>query len=239
MKTKKLLLALFLITLIPVTSLFAQRTAGSYGISGFVGTGIPQTPDFFKDYWKAGGIGFGGEVIYNFSETMSLGVRFHHLPFPLDTDKMKEILDPMIEYMWGGPLPDGFSYELDGFAINTNILTANLLAYLTPPEAAAGLYFTGGLSYYMIDISDLEITVKYLGQSETDTMDPEDDIDDKLGFNVGAGVEFNAGETLSIFAEGRYQYRFGEEEGPDFEGEGPSEGSISFISLVAGVRLFL
>ena len=238
MKKKKLLVVLFLITLIPMT-LFAQRTVGSYGIRGFAGTGMPLTPDFFKDYWKGGGIGYGGEFIYNFSESMGLGIRFHHLPFPLDSDKLKEILDPMIEYMIGGPMPAGLSYDLDGFALNTNIISANLLYYLTPPEVPVCFYLTGGVSYYQLNITDLKITVKYMGQSESETIKADEDIDDKFGFNIGAGAEFNAGDIINIFVEGRYQYRFGEEEGPDFEGEGPSKGSISFISIIAGVNFSL
>ena len=113
MKTKKLLVALFLITLIPMT-LFAQRTVGSYEIRGFAGIGMPMTPDDFKDYWK-GGIGYGGEFNYNFSETMGLGIRFHHLPFPLDTDEMKKMLDPLLEaelINMIGYIPEGFSAPL-------------------------------------------------------------------------------------------------------------------------------
>ncbi len=238
MKTKKILIALFLITIIPMTTLFAQRSAGSYSIGGFVGTGMPMSPDFFKDYWNVGGIGFGGEFIYNFSEKISVGVRFHRLPFPLDTDEIKKMLDPLIEAMVG-QIPEGFSYELDGLTLNTNIFSANLLAYLTPPDAATGFYITGGASYYQIDVSDLDITMEYLGQSETQTIEMEDDIDDKFGFNVGGGIEFNAGGMLNVFAEGRYNYLFEEEEGPDFEDGGTDGGSISFISIVAGLRIFL
>jgi len=230
MKTKKLLIALMLITLIPLTSLFAQRTAGSYAIGGFVGTGMPMSPDFFKDYWKMGGIGFGGEFIYNFSERISLGVRYHRLPFPMDTDEIEDMLRDEIGQ--DPTIPQNYTLELEGMTINNSIITANILAYLTPPDAAAGFYITGGGSYYMLDITDLEVTIEVQGQSMTQTMEMDEDIDDKFGINAGAGLEFNAGGSLNIFAEGRYHYRFGEEEGP-VEGE---SGAITFLSIVAGVR---
>jgi len=230
MKTKKLLIVLMLITLIPMTSLFAQRTPGSFGIGGFVGTGMPLSPDFFKDYWTSGGIGFGGELVYNFSEKIALGVRFHRLPFPLDEDS--EILD-MIKQMlvYQGVTVD----KLEGMDINTNIITANLLAYLTPPDAAAGFYVTGGASYYQLSMSDIEISGQYMGQQFDETMEMDEEIDDKFGINAGAGVEFNAGGSLNIFAEGRYHYMFEKEEGPMEE----DSGSISFISIVAGIRFFM
>ncbi|MEJ2629385.1 MAG: hypothetical protein P8078_12635, partial [bacterium] len=107
----------------------------------------------------------------------------------------------------------------------------------------ANLYLTGGLSYYMINISDLDISVTYMGETiYEETVEMEDEFDDTFGFNVGAGVEFNAGNIINIFAEARYNYRFGEE----FGGEGDSEvevdsspGSLSFISIIAGVNFSL
>ncbi len=232
MKTKKLLIALMLITLIPMTSLFAQRTAGSYAIGGFVGTGMPMSPDFFKDYWTSGGIGFGGEFVYNFTENIGLGVRFHRLPFPANTDELEDLFLTLMQ------APPGTTIELDGMAINTNIISANILAFLMPPDPL-GIYLTGGGSYYQFSVSDLEYTAEYNGQTISGTEEMDDDIDDKFGINVGGGLEFTAGGSMNIFVEGRYHYLFEEEEGPDFEGGGTSDGSLSFISIVAGIRFSL
>lgn len=223
MKAKKIFVALLIITLIPLTSLFAKRTPGSLALGGFVGTGHPMSPEFFKDYWKTGGIGFGGEVIYNLTNKISLGARFHHLPFPLDGDELLAEI----------PLPEGATLTLEGGDINANIFSANVLAYLTPPEASVGFYLTGGASLYQISSTEITMTAEYQGQTFSETQEGEE-MDDKFGINGGVGIEINAGGMFNVFAEGRYNYRFGKEEGGPPEAEA---GTVNFLSLLGGVRI--
>ncbi|MFW6140720.1 MAG: hypothetical protein ACOC5S_05135 [Acidobacteriota bacterium] len=221
MKAKKLLIAFLIITLIPLTSAFAQRRAGSWTLGGFAGTGMPMSPEFFKDYWKSG-IGFGGEFIYNLSRRISLGARLQHLPFPLDQDEM---LDEF-------PIPADVSLTIEGGNIKANIFSANILAYLTSPEALVGFYVIGEASLYKLSSDDITMTVEYQGQTYSETQEGIE-MDDKFGINGGAGIEINAGGMFNVFAEGKYHYRFGEEEGPpDTEA-----GSINIFSLVGGVRI--
>jgi len=222
MKIKKLLVALLVIALIPLGTLFAQRTAGSWTAGAFVGTGMPMSPEFFKDYWKSGGIGFGGEFIMNLSEKISLGGRYQHINFPLDEDEM----------MSGMPIPAGATVSIEGGNIKVDAISANIFAYLTQPDAMLGFYITGGGSYYLLSAGDLELSMEYQGQTFTETQEI-DEMDNKFGINGGAGIEIGAGGTFNIFAEGRYNYLFGKEEGPpDTE-----DGNISFLSFVGGVRV--
>ncbi|MBS3817991.1 outer membrane beta-barrel protein [bacterium] len=221
MKVKKLVVAFLIITLIPLTTAFAQRRAGSWSLGGFAGTGTPMAPEFFKDYWNSG-VGFGGEFIYNLSSRISVGARFQHLPFPLDQD---EILAEL-------PIPADASLTIEGGNIKANIFSANILAYLTSPESLVGFYVIGGASLYQLSSDDVTMTMEYLGQTYSETQEGEE-MDDKFGINGGAGIEINAGGMFNVFAEGKYHYRFGKEEGPtDAE-----PGSINIFSLIGGVRL--
>jgi len=155
MNKGKLLIAAVLLSVMPFVMAHAQRTPGTFSFGGFGGVGLPMKPSSFKDYWKMG-IGFGGEVKYNFSEMSSFSASFTYLPFKLDQDAFKKLVAGMAQ---------GMDIEITGGAVKTSIISANFLQYFTPPEASASLYFTAGGGYYMFKPSDVTIKATYQGQT--------------------------------------------------------------------------
>lgn len=224
MRKSKIALIVLMICILPLSMVHAQRMAGGLAVEGFGGIGYPLSPEYFTDYWEMG-FGFGGGARYNFTDMTTFSVSFTYLPFPLNSDEFVAMFEDM--------LPAGAELEIDGGSINTSIISANLVQYFTPPDASIGLYLTVGGGYYLFSIADLELKATYLGETETDTIEMGDDVEDKFGINGGAGLEFLLG-TMNLFVEGKYHYLFGEEEGPDGE-----DGMFSFITAMAGLRISL
>jgi opacity protein-like surface antigen len=213
MRFLKMLLALTLITVLVVPA-FAQRTPGSYSVGGFAGVGMLQKPTVIKDTWKTS-LGFGGELKYNVNETTSLAASYTYLPFKLDVDKA-----------FGA---DAAGVSISGGEIKTGILSANLLKYFTPPESSAGFYLTLGGGYYMFSFNDVVV------EGESIPMN-EDKTENKFGINGGLGLEFSAGEKLTIFAEGKYHYVLTKEVK---DAEPDEKGKVQFITVMGGLRFSL
>lgn len=230
------LLAILLLISVPVMVFSADRAAGTYSIGGFGGLGMPQKPDFIKDYFKSA-IGFGGEFKYNMNETTSFGLGFTYLPFKLDADKMADLFD-------GGFMkPSAEGLTIEGGNMNVSVISANFIKYFSPPSASAGFYLTLGGGYYMMKPGDT--TIKY-GDYPEETIKGGDS-DNKFGLNGGLGLEFKAGESLNLFVEGKYHYVFTKDE-EDTEGMAKvsadsdvpdSSGKFQFITIMAGLRFGL
>ncbi|HHS12354.1 MAG TPA: hypothetical protein ENN03_01145 [bacterium] len=225
MRKLTIALTVLMVCILPLSMVHAQRTAGSLAVEGFGGIGYPMSPEFFTDFWQMG-IGFGGGAQYNFTDMTGFKVSYTYLPFKLNSDEFLKLFEEMI--------PAGMEIEIKGGAVNNSIISANLVQYLTPPDASFGFYIVAGAGYYLFSMGDLEMKVTYQGQTETVTEEMEDDMDDKIGINGGVGLEFMIGTTMNLFFEGKYHYLFGEEEGFDDTG-----GMISFITAMAGIRINL
>jgi len=227
MRFGKLLIVVALIATFVAPAAFAQRAPGSISLGGFGGVGMPQGPKEFKDYFKTS-IGFGGELKYNMNETTSLGLSFTYMPFKINEDKMKEDFTAEM-----GDVP---GLTLSGGESKINIISANVIKYFTQPDASTGFYLTLGGGYYMHSMGDLKVSAQ--GESETIKGDDLAKAENKFGVNGGLGLEFNAGEKLAVFVEGKYHYIFTKEEKDAETGE-TSGGKTTFITAMAGLRLSL
>ncbi len=216
MRTGKVLFAAILLCVIPFTLVNAQRAAGTLSFGGFGGVGLPMGPDEFKDHYKMG-IGFGGELKYNFTEMTSLAASFTYLPFKIDEDKMIEDVTEGVE------IPEGVEITIEGGSLKMSIISANLIQYFTAPAASAGFYVTAGAGYYTYSMDDVTVKVTYEGETYEETMEMDESESD-LGLNGGAGLEITMGTNLFLFAEGKYHHIFSEDE------------ATSFITIMGGLR---
>jgi len=221
----KILIAGVLLSVMPFIMAHAQRTPGTLSFGGFGGIGLPMKPSTFKDYWKMG-IGFGGELKYNFSEMSSFSASFTYLPFKLDQDAFKDLVAEMAS---------GMDVEISGGAVKTSIISANFLQYFTPPEASTSFYFTVGGGYYIFKPGDVTLKIAYQGQTVYEGTEEIEESESGFGINGGAGLEMTMGTSMSLFVEGKYHYTFVEMEG-DEEME-LETGKVSFITIMAGLRI--
>jgi len=136
--------------------------------------------------------------------------------------------------MFEAEAPSGMELELSGMDLVAKIISANFMQYFTHPDASFGFYVTAGGGYYMLSATDLKIKISYQGQTVEETESMEDELEDKFGVNGGIGVELQFGPNFIVFAEGKYHYLFGEEEGPDGD-----KGNLSFITAMGGIRFLI
>jgi len=212
--SKTVLLAVLALALIG-SSAMAQRTPGSYSIGGFGGVGLPSGPKEFKDYFKSG-IGYGGELKYNVNEKTSLSASFTMLKFGIKTDEIEDAVGE-----------EGAKVTVEGGGLKANIIQANLLYYLAPPESSTQLYLIGGGGYYMEKAeSPDKVTVEFEGETYdlSDMFESEDsESENDFGVQFGAGLDLPLG-SLNLFVEGKYHIVFTEDE------------STKFITVMGGLR---
>ncbi|MBN2416257.1 outer membrane beta-barrel protein [bacterium] len=190
---KRTVITAILLCVVPFALVNAQRAAGHFSIAGFAGAGLPMGPEAFKDNFGMG-MGFGGGLKFNVTEKTSLAVSFIAQKLMLDDDK---ILDD-----YGAGSDD----TIEGGDVNINVISANLVQYVTPPDAFLGFYLTAGGGYYMMSATDMKITQPG-GGSLTVSTDAYDA--NNVGVNGGVGVEIGLG-TLGFSIEGKFHYIFTE-----------------------------
>jgi len=211
----------------------AQRTAGSFSIGAFGGINNIMSPEVPKDWLKMG-IGFGGELKYNLTKMTALTANFTYISHEVEVDAMNEDFDSIFP---------GATLEYEGGDLKANIISGNVLQYLTKPEASFGLYATIGAGYYMVKTTTATMKLSYMGTVISDeTWDEESE--DKFGLNGGLGFEIMMGDKLSLFAEGKYHLVFtgqGDEDDAEFEEAIGKKitGKTSFISAMGGIRFSL
>jgi hypothetical protein len=212
--TKMILLTVLVLSLIGSCA-YAQRTPGTYSIGAFGGVAMPQGPKEFKDYFKSG-YGFGGEFKYNVNPKMSLAGSFSMVNFG--------IKEKAIEDMVGEP---GVKVTIEGGGLKVNVIQANLLYYLMPPESATELYLVGGGGYYMMKPENPDkVEVEFEGETIdiTDMMDMGTETSENdMGVQFGAGMDLPLG-SMNLFFEGKYHIVFTEDE------------STKLITVMAGLR---
>ena len=205
------LLVLFVLSL---TSVFAQSRKPQFEVFG--GVAIPLGPDEFKDYYKMGFSGHGQYVIF---PSPKLGVSFGaaYERFTFDGDKVIDELEEIF-----GPL-EGLDVTGSASVIELGV---GVRPYLTPVESNTQMFLFGMATYNMLK---QEITVDYLGESESDSQD-----DNKFGLAAGAGFEFPAGTSMNFILQGVFRFIFTEsEEDPDTGEE--YGGTTSFVGITAGL----
>jgi opacity protein-like surface antigen len=218
------MIALSLLLCMPLA--VGARTAGTITLSGYGGVGLPLKPDFFKDYFKLG-VGFGGEVRFNLAKMTSLSASFTHQLFRLNTDKFTD-------YVTETRLGD---VKVSGGNIKCNIISVNLIEYLTPPEARSGFYLTLGGGYYMLPSGEVTVKVGLLSYTEKIDIDEK-----KFGLNGGLGLEASLNPYLNLFIEGKYHLVFTEETSNasmDEDANSDFSGKTSFITVMGGLRFQL
>ena len=239
-----------LLSLFVVGALFAQGTS----ISGFGGIGMPMSPAFLKDNYKSG-LAFGANLRYNLNERTALSIGYQNQTLKSDfgDDFLMTIAGDEIDLEDLEDLEDlGFSLddlnmELSGLDAKANIITANLVHYLTPPSTGSGLYVTGGAGLYMMKVTDPEIKISFMGISQSETVELDIETKNKMGINAGLGFEMLFGGNMFLFVEGKYHYIFtdamdlmGIDEVEDEEmldALGIDDSKLSFISIVGGLRI--
>lgn len=81
----------------------------------------------------------------------------------------------------------------------TNMNASLNVHYLIPISEKFRVYPLAGVSY-------IYWKADYEGAVDDALYGDVDDSESKIGFNLGAGVEYDLTDKLSIFAEGRYQF---------------------------------
>lgn len=212
--TRTILLAVLALSLIG-SSVFAQRTPGTYSIGAFGGVAMPQGPKEFKDYFKSG-YGFGGEVKYNVNPKISLAGSFSMVSFGIKEDAITDGFDM-----------DGAKVTIDGGGVKVNAIQANVLYYLMPAGSATELYAIGGAGYYMQKMESpdkVEVEVEGEKYDITDMFDMgSEDSENDLGVQFGLGMDLPLG-SMNLFFEGKYHIVFTEDE------------STKLLTVMAGLR---
>jgi hypothetical protein len=233
------ILTVLTLLLVPVMLISADRDPGTYSIGGFGGIALPQKPEGFKKYFNSG-IGFGGEFKYNINPMTSLGLSYTYLAFKANEDEFKNAFGMM------KPFASTLTLEIDPTTVS--IISANLIKYLTSPEASAGFYLTLGGGYYMSKSPDIKYTFSDpIYGNYSDTIKGESDND--FGINGGVGLEFKVGEKINLFVVGLYHYVFTsddeEENGSlaksmaDADDSDDMSGKVQVISIMGGLRFSL
>ncbi len=98
----------------------------------------------------------------------------------------------------------GDEWREDELEIEADIVTFGLSAILRAPIAdTVQVYGIGGINYNTIDI-DVKIDRAALGLPGDARADI--DVDDELGFHLGAGINVEIAPSVEIFAEYRYTF---------------------------------
>ncbi|MEG8948171.1 hypothetical protein [Rosettibacter firmus] len=202
-------ICMFFISIFTFFSLtFAQ---GGRNTELYINTGfsLPSQPETFSDYWNTG-INIGGGLGFPFSSSLVFVGRVDYNNFSFDEE---------------GFLKDnnfaGYGVSISGGSASIVTITGNLKANLISTPNSVSPYFVGGIGYFKMTID--EFTISALGESEK----VEGDTESAFSVLFGVGVDIPAGETMSIYFEGKYGIGFTEDE------------SKKYFPLNAGIKIKL
>jgi hypothetical protein len=173
------------------------------------GLSFPSQPRLFSDYWKMGfniGAGFDNRL----SQTLSLEGTFEYNNFAFDDEGFLK------DYGFSG-----YGVTIEGGSATIFSVLAGLKANLIPIDKPVSPYFLGEMGIFSLSTSDM--TVSGPGGSMTGKGSSES------AFTVvfGAGLDFVAGETTTVFIQAAYGLGFTKNE------------STNYIPLKAGLRINL
>lgn len=89
--------------------------------------------------------------------------------------------------------------SLSGGELTANVVTANLVVRMSAGKVQP--YVSGGLAFYLNDYS---IDPAIEAQLQDFNFTSAETVDNTVGFNVGAGVDFQASRSFGVFVEGRF-----------------------------------
>jgi opacity protein-like surface antigen len=221
---------ILLLLMVPVMLVSADRDPGTMGIGIHGGIALPQGPEFLKENFNTG-IGFGADFRYNINPTTALGLSYTLLSFKADEGKMED--------MFFKPAAD-VTIEID--PVQVSVISANLIKYLTSPEASTGFFVSIGGGYYTAKSPEVKISAPDLGYEETIKSESESD----FGINGGLGLEFKISKKMTFYASGEYHYIFTDDDEENDGGmaksaadEDDSGGKTKVISIMGGIRYAL
>ena len=90
--------------------------------------------------------------------------------------------------------------QLSAGSLDSTVVTGSLVVRF-PAGARFGPYLLGGVAYFS---NSFDIASAVNDQLAALNFQATEEIENGLGFNVGAGAEFLVARRLSLFAEGRY-----------------------------------
>jgi hypothetical protein len=217
-KEKSFIAAIF-IFILPLSPAQATRTQGRLSVGAFVSAGLPLGPDHFKNIWNPG-IGFGAVAVYPISRMDAVSVGFAFQTFCLDSRKYLEDIGPILGTTWE---------IIGGGSIQTSLISADYVRYLTPPESALGFYLTAGGGYYLKHPKDVEIeaTIVYPGEPKIRSTVKADTAENKLGLHGGAGFELSVLPRMGFVIETKYHVFF------------TRTKNTSFLTVMGGIRFSL
>ncbi|MEE8578282.1 MAG: outer membrane beta-barrel protein [candidate division Zixibacteria bacterium] len=144
---------------------------------------MPSSPDGFKDTYNTGYHGFAGAG-YSFMPNFQVVGKLEYNTFSYD---------------WDNNAITGLS---DGFSQNSWLFGADGRFSLGVPAAPMKPFFFAGLGMASTKWSEVSGTDVALATSTNTVLDALSSTN--MYWNIGAGAEFKAGPTFSLFAQARY-----------------------------------
>lgn len=202
---KKLLFTVLFLTVFAVAAWAQAPQPFSLYAGGALS--LPAAPDGFKEGYKTGfhgSIGFG----YKAAPNTQIVAKVEHHQFPIDYDS-----NPLLSTLTG---VEGGANKMWMFGVDARMSFAL-------PSSPVKPFVLGGLGMAKIQQSEFSGS-NTLATSTLNSLIQEDQ--NKMYFNLGAGVELKAGPAWSLFAQLRYV-------SIATEGE-----SSSFVPVTLGVKFF-
>jgi hypothetical protein len=150
-----------------------------------------------SDFWKMGP-NFGGAFGIQIGTMFELTARIHFNPFPIDKDEFRALL----EAEFGMPLPSGVEIDGPTMKLMEIGLDARFFIPVGAPETPFKIFIVGGVGSTQRSIGD--VTVSYMGESETI---PGEELADKESggtFCFGGGFGYDFTPMIGMYMEGRY-----------------------------------
>jgi hypothetical protein len=203
-----------LLVIIAITSMAWSQTDKKTDL--YLGAGItfPAGPQEFTDYWKMG-FNAGGGIGFSLTPAASLIFTVGYAAFPLNES----------EILKKAGVPSYVNASIDGGTASALDLAGNIKLSLNPAPNRVAAYIVAGAGYFSLSFSDVKVSASYMGYSASETL--TFDSESAFSTSFGAGIDIPAGETTSIFIEGRYSIAF------------TKGDNTSYVPLRAGVRIAL
>jgi hypothetical protein len=220
----------------------------------YAGAGIPQSPDFFKDYFKVG-LSLNLQYVIFPSPRVGIplfigaeGFTFNFDAFNEDISMLVGALDiPIYDTNTGNLIgvATGGTFEGDGSA-SIFKFGAGVRPYLTGPESSTQLFLFGNLTYNIYKekqsldggtvqwedfsgvMDEFSITKQDIEEILLGQSEFEDDFN-KAGIGVGAGIEIPAGSRINLIFQVMFNVIFSKDEEKGYD------KNHSFVGATAGV----
>jgi len=208
------ILTLTFLAIVAITSMAWSQTDKKTDLYLGGGIAFPAGPEEFTDYWKMG-FTAGGGIGFSLTPAASLVLTVGYGAFPLNESEILRLAG----------VPSYVNTSIDGGTASALDFAGNIKLSLNPTPNTVTPYLVVGAGYFSLSFSDAKISASYMGNSASETL--KFDTESAFSTSFGAGIDIPAGETTSIFVEGRYSIAF-------TKGE-----NTSYVPLRAGARIAL